>query len=88
MTGTGDTPWDSEITVYPNPVRNTCHITVPSHENDFLDLSLYDNQGRLVVRLHDLRGPEITFHRQQLPDGLYHLKIAGNQTYSTRLMIQ
>ena len=87
ITGTGGDEWNKEFSVYPNPVGSICTITVPALETDFLDLYLYDITGRLVVHLHDLKGPEIIFRKQQLPDGLYQMKVTGNRTYSKRILI-
>lgn len=77
---------DLGLQVYPNPFHSNAVFKI-DYESDW-QLHLYDLQGRLV-RTQNAFGNQLTFERQELPQGVYYFKIltADNLSLSGKLVV-
>ena len=67
-----------DITMYPNPSRNIVTITSTT-QLEATNIYLYNIQGELVQSHPNFNGYSLTIRRNNLPSGLYLLKIQNNK---------
>ena len=77
------------ITVAPNP----CSVTSIIHSDILFHnatLSLYNTQGKEVKQLSNINGKEIIFRRDNLPGGIYFLRLMNDDSnlYNAKLIIE
>ena len=66
---------NEEISVWPNPVENVCHIQLPTMHN--VEIQLFDAQGKLLLRNRvDANEVEIDFTGR--PSGMYLLRVVSD----------
>jgi hypothetical protein len=77
---------NEEISIWPNPVENVCHIQLPNEHNT--EIQLFDAQGKLVLRKQaDADVVEIDFVGR--PSGMYLLRVVSEgKVVSTRKVIR
>ena len=65
------------INIYPNPFSEE---TVLQSETAFKNATLlvYNLQGQIVKELANVSGQSIVFHRENLPSGMYLLRLVEN----------
>lgn len=73
------------ISIYPNPTSQILNV---KFENSFKDLSysMFDNSGRVVLtgKFHNINNGETkTINLNDLPSGIYNLKLFNNETNYT-----
>jgi len=73
------------ISIYPNPTSQFLNV---KFENSFKDLSysMFDNSGRVVLtgKFHNINNGETkTINLNDLPSGIYNLKLFNNETNYT-----
>lgn len=76
ITGINETMTDKEtVTAYPNPfsILTTLHATHPFQE---ATLTIYNLNGQTVKQMTNISGQTVTVLRDQLPAGLYFIRIA------------
>ena len=77
----------SEITLYPNPVSSTLHISLPVNSGTFT-LSIMDITGKMVRQLHEVNEQTLTVSTSDLADGVYVLKATTSSTsYFSKFII-
>lgn len=77
----------SEAIVYPVPATDVLHITVPESFGNQLAVQLYTTQGKSVLNTTG-NHQHLQLPLQQIPAGVYILKITGsNYTYTKRIVI-
>ncbi len=75
------------FTISPNPFSISTQITFDKTYPS-IALSLYDLQGKLLLQNHYADCNQITLHRNQLPNGLYFLKlIIDDKQIETRKIV-
>jgi hypothetical protein len=80
----------ANFSVYPNPVRDRATVEFTS-EGGHVQILLYDNVGREVVRLLDRPVPrglrQIPLDASGLAAGSYHCHVQEGQRVSSRLVV-
>lgn len=82
-TAVNETDREMEITVYPNPVSDTLHLTLPEKER-IISVKIYDSNGREVFSSNEaIEAVDVT----NFPQGPYLLKVtAEHSSGSIRFM--
>ena len=68
---------DFNIAAYPNPTNNKLNITHNSKTNENLTITIYDFNGRTLMRKH-LKQQKNEINLQGLPAELYEIKISNS----------
>ncbi len=78
---------DKNINIYPNPANSSFVINSQQSMNNAL-INLYNLQGQLVQSYPNLSGTSLIIPRNNLPAGVYLLKIqdSQNQPYFTKVI--
>lgn len=85
-TGVVDAEKDLDIVVVPNPSNGVFFVrTKQYHSTDRIDL--LDANGRLIQSLNNV-GPVEEFDIQELPAGVYFLRIEGQDKISTKQIVK
>ena len=79
---------------FPNPAKNTTYVSYKLHELSTVNLSIFDQQGRMVYSVLENEKREygkyiesINIDELQLNDGTYFLKLTINGSVKTMKMI-
>jgi glucose/arabinose dehydrogenase len=79
------------IAVYPNPAFRELNLSLEAGEGDAIEVSLVNLMGKDVRRqnFESLYAGEniLSLYVEDLPDGLYQLRIRTGATYSTRTIV-
>jgi hypothetical protein len=76
---------NNELQVYPNPANNTVTVSAESDKN--FSVQVFDLTGRLLIQ-QSSRKEQLTIPVENLPNGLYLLKISsGNEMLTKKLSI-
>lgn len=71
------------LEIFPNPTSGALHIRASA---DWQEVSVYNAMGQ-VVTMHSLNAGSNQFSLQELPSGLYYIKVKGTAgTYTTRVL--
>jgi uncharacterized repeat protein (TIGR01451 family) len=62
----------SPIKIYPNPFTNTTTIEISNTENCTCEFILYDQLGRVVEKLSDIKGQRTGLSRKNMKSGMYY----------------
>ncbi len=63
-----------DVKVFPNPFSEEIRVSLPLLETDYVQLSLFDIHGRILL-IQETAAPEITINTRELPVGFYLLKL-------------
>ncbi|MDE5423853.1 C25 family cysteine peptidase [Ancylomarina sp. DW003] len=75
-----------ELTIYPNPVEDICHISLSGNDNQPLDIRIIDIQGKLIMK-KVISGSELNL--SQLKTGIYFISINdATKTYTKKIVIK
>jgi hypothetical protein len=75
------------ISVYPNPFSSSTKLEMPDHFNN-VNCVIYNCSGETVKEINNIPAQTINFHRDNLPIGLYFIRIAHeNQVLGTVKLI-
>jgi hypothetical protein len=77
---------NTRVMVYPNPVNDLAHLQLP-FTDDGTTLQLYDHTGRLVKSMTAYTS-DFMLDVTDIPDGLYFVKINGDQQLSVRMIVR
>ena len=76
---------------YPNPFNTNTNISYTLPESGFLEIIVYDIQGRLVKTLHSGWHPVgiyyINFNASHLANGVYFIRLEGDRFHSTKKVL-
>ena len=74
------------VSVYPNPAVSSITISLEKETN--VNILLYDSRGRVVYDKPDFQGKDINLYRNNLPSGLYLLRLLDRDgsIYQTRII--
>lgn len=84
----------NHVSIYPNPAYTTITVSIPLNgktENVFKEASLtvYNSFGQQVKQIKNISGQTVTFSCDNLPDGLYFIRIAeDDKIYFDKLVKQ
>ena len=77
---------NEEISVWPNPVDNVCHVQLSNVHN--AEIQLFDVQGKLLFRKH-VETDEAEIDLMERPSGMYLLRVISNgKVIATRKVIR
>lgn len=71
---------NSAVTIFPNPfsLHTNIQTTIPFHNST---LTLLNSVGEAVKQIDNISGPTITLLRDNLPSGLYFLRLTKDNAY-------
>lgn len=73
--------------MYPNPANDI--LTLSTENGKSIDqITIYDSQGRQVVRIKNIADSETEFTVSQLPQGLYKVVVSCDGNYTQRAFIK
>lgn len=72
-------PRETQLLLYPNPVRHTLHVVLPQKYASYVWLAIYQPDGRLWKKYAIESGRVIEINVQALPVGNYVVKVGGRQ---------
>lgn len=75
----GPQPRETELLLYPNPVRNTLHVVMPQKYASYVWLVIYSSNGRLLKKYAIESGRIIEIDVQNFPMGDYIVKVGDRQ---------
>jgi hypothetical protein len=74
------------VTVYPNPAVGTFNVSLPANEGVLL--SLYDSEGKEVMRKNVTAVSNVTIATDGLKPGVFILKVTGKtKTFTKKVII-
>ena len=74
---------DSDVNIFPNPMSDTCTISLPMPD---ADISIYNSQGSLIKKRKST-GREITLNTTNLASGIYLVEIkSSNQVLLKKII--
>jgi sugar lactone lactonase YvrE len=83
--------WDLEnhveIKVYPNPVANTIYLIIEDKISSYAQIVLNDPMGRKVKSLIGNTNIEIPLYVNELPEGIYFIKVSTEERNFTKKII-
>lgn len=92
ITGLAEGPLDPVLFVYPNPIGQISQIQYFTHASGFVNLSIFDNQGRLLEVLvnnwveEGEHGTEWS-RSDDMHSGIYFIKLVGTKGVQIRKVI-
>lgn len=69
---------DLSLKLYPNPITTEVTIKFDSYQTN-LDIEIYNSIGEKVKNLKDMNGEAISLRRDNLPQGVYFIRIEQNE---------
>ena len=87
ITGIEDNALSQSIAVYPNPASNKIMVSMDGEVAQNAVLTLYDNMGRIMGQYQPNAVGNLTINRNQLPAGLYHLRLQSGTSMVTKAIV-
>lgn len=90
LLSTADAARNSELRVYPNPVRDLLHISIPDGQHPIEAVEIYDTRGRLVLEFTNARTSSegVTLNVRSLRSGVYVVRARSKGTvYAQKAVI-
>jgi len=78
---------DPNYIVYPNPFTDYTTIELPDAVHT-KKIELIDIHGRTVRSIDNVNSNSVTIHRDNLPSGIYFIRIHSNDTYVKKVVIR
>jgi hypothetical protein len=82
FTGINEVNNSNEVTIYPNPVRNTATVSMrfAVSKNDQLTFTVYNVIGNVVRKIDNIQSQQFLFDRTGLNNGVYFFELqSGNK---------
>jgi len=73
--------------VYPNPFTDYTTISLPDSE-DTKSIEIIDSYGRVVRTITDIESNLVTVYRENLPAGIYFVRINSDYLYTAKVIIR
>ena len=73
--------------IYPNPFTDYATIKL-SDAIQVQKIDLIDMHGRLVRTIDNVNSNSVTIHRDNLPSGIYFIRIHSDDTYVKKVIIR
>lgn len=78
---------EKDVVIYPNPAATSFNVSLRNFDDgEALIISIYDNQGKEVLR-QGIKGKNNININKVLAPGMYVLKVSGARTYTKKLVI-
>lgn len=77
---------ENVYTVYPNPFTDYTTISLPDSEAT-KSVEIIDSYGRIVRTVTDIESNRVTIYRENLPAGIYFIRISGDYLFTTKVII-
>lgn len=87
LNSTGDIYNDPEPVLYPNPAYNYLNLRIPGYACPGIDINIYEASG-CIVRHYIIDECVTRLDINELPDGLYIIRIAYNKRVVTSLFVK
>ena len=78
---------DLNYIVYPNPFTDYTTIEL-SDAFQIQRIDLIDINGRTVRTIDNINSNSVTIHRENLPSGIYFIRIQSDHTYVEKVIIR
>ena len=75
------------ITVSPNPLRVTTIVDLQNDKGEIYSLSLYNSRGEMLRDIGIIKSKSYILERNDLPQGLYVLRVHKNDDFTTSITI-
>lgn len=76
-----------DCTIFPNPFHEYADIILPDNETAGT-IEVMDSRGRIIRIIHFTSGLSIRMGRDNIPDGIYFIRINSNNIYVKKVIIQ
>jgi hypothetical protein len=76
----------TQISVYPNPVNDKINIWLGANEKQIRRIEMVDMVGNIVLRQQTNNRSEVTLYVQQLPAGVYVLRLIGDKAETFKIV--
>jgi len=80
-------PEQGFLDTYPNPVRDQLTIEMKNHTN-INRIEILSLDGRLVRIIDPVGSPSVTINRENLPAGMYFLRIHSDKIYTAKVLVE
>jgi hypothetical protein len=89
LTEIGQSYYNNKIdcSVYPNPFTDYTTVKLSDDVNT-LKIEIIDMYGRTVRTYDDFNSNSVTIHRENLPSGIYFIRIYSDDTYVKKVIIK
>ncbi len=78
---------ENQILIFPNPFSLTTTLKINGNFTNAI-LTMYDAYGQQVKQIKNISGQTITLHRDNLPSGLYFLRLTeNNKTFAIEKLL-
>ncbi|MFC2113552.1 T9SS type A sorting domain-containing protein [Bacteroidota bacterium] len=77
----------NELILFPNPAARKVHIRFNNPGSLIFNLTLLDLTGRVVQQLGVLNGSLAVLDLEEIPAGIYLIRIAGHRTYFRKIIV-
>jgi len=86
--GISENTFNKYLSIYPNPFSSFTTLEVDNIFHNAV-LTVYNFHGQIVKQMYNLSGQTIIFQRDNLPSGLYFLRLTGDNTifYDGKIVI-
>jgi hypothetical protein len=82
----------TQLSIYPNPARNTLQIILPFHIQSGAGLEVYDALGRRVLQEQQLAGNDetraVSLDVSTLASGVYHVRLQSRDHMATGTFVK
>lgn len=78
----------SILKIQPNPFRSATNVSFNNPDNEIHILRIFDQNGKLVKEMDNIRGNVVELSRNNLPSGMYFLELSGKIIRRTKLLIE
>jgi hypothetical protein len=75
-----------ELLVYPNPILDYATVQIPESIKP-KQVDIINLYGKTVKILHNINSNIISFQREDLPGGIYFIRIRARETYLRKVII-
>ena len=66
--------------IFPNPTTNKLNFLFPNTNQSPLNISIYDNMGRLIYRQEGIRENQLQVDVSKYPSGIYHYELLNQES--------
>ena len=77
----------NDFFVYPNPFTESVNVFLPQNK-PITDVELFDLSGKKILFRKNIKGTNMEILREDLPQGVYVLKIVSDKVYVFKLMAE
>jgi hypothetical protein len=79
---------DERILVFPNPFSDFTKIILNNKLQNFKKMEIYDAFGKMIYQIENQNRTEYIVHRNNLSQGVYFIKIIGEEIIIKKIIVQ